>query len=167
MAASKFELDQIRDYRPCWDAAQMQQAREYLDRLSARTGAKQTDQRRHSERRPYTVAVLVTQGRKSRLADGSRFMLHAIARNLSRSGLGLLVPLYFEPEIPNRDAPAIQSMTIFRDASLLEIGLRKACGSMLWLLGTVIRARTLNHDVLDVGVRFNSRISVDEDLDFS
>lgn len=161
------QLNAVRDYRPCWEAAEIAQVLEGLDRLSKRAGGKQSSQRRRCERKAYNAQVLVSQNRKVRLQDGSRAMLHLVARNLSRSGLGLLAPLFFEAEIPSQDAPMLRSVNVFKDGGVLEIGLRKHCGETLWVYGTVIRARTVQHDFLDVGIRFNARINTVEEIDFT
>ena len=155
----------LRNYRACWEIDQISQVVDDLDRLGARASNKTAGQRRRSERKPYSASVLVSQNRKSQLQDGSRALLHLVARNLSRSGLGLLSPLFFEPDVPSQDSPLIRAETIFRDGTVLEIGLRRHCGTLLWIYGTVIRARTVQHDFLDVGVRFNSRMKTLEEID--
>jgi hypothetical protein len=163
---SSVKTIEIRDYRPCWETSEIAQVIEGLERLSKRgANGKQTSQRRRCERKSYNAQVLVSQNRNVRLQDGSRAMLHLVARNLSRSGLGLLSPLFFEPEIAAQDAPMLRSTNIFRDGGVLEVGLRKHCGETLWVYGTVIRARTVQHDFLDVGIRFNARINAVEELD--
>jgi len=159
------QTNEVRDYRPCWELDELAQVVEGLERLSARSSGKQSSQRRRCERKRYNAQVLVSQNRKMRLQDGSRAMLHLIARNLSRSGLGLISPLFFEPETPSQEAPVLRAENIFRDGGVLEIGLRKHCGETLWVYGTVIRARTVQHDFLDVGIRFNARINMVKELE--
>lgn len=158
--ASTFDVDQIRDYRACWDPAEVVQVLDALDRLVERNAM----QHRQAERMNYLTPVLIAQNRKLRLQDGSRAILHVMARNLSRSGMGLLSPLLFEPEPPCREAANLRGINVFRDGAVLEVGLRKACGSTLWLYSTVIRARTVQHDFLDVGLRFNARINALDEL---
>lgn len=162
MAARNLQIEEVRDYRPCWEADEVLQVLEGLDRLSRRSG-NMVKLRRH-ERQPYTAGVLITQKRKGRLQDGARVVLHVLSRNLSRSGLGLLAPLQFEPEIPSPDAPLLRSANVFRDGAILDIGLWRPTGSLMWLYGTVIRARTVQHDFLDVGLRFLGRRNVAQEL---
>jgi len=164
MAARNFELDEVRDYRPCWEPDEVMQVLEGLDRLAKRA-SKHVLQRRRTERKPYTAGVLITQNRRGRMQDGGKALLHVVARNLSRSGVGLLAPLFFEPEIPSPDSPMLRSANVFREGAVLEIGLWKPNATLLWLYGSVIRARTVQHDFLDVGVRFNGRRNVTQELD--
>lgn len=158
------EVEQIRDYHACWDPQEVVQVLDALDRSGHRVNGNHPSQRREYERKQYLTPVLVSQNRKIRLPDGSRAMLHVMGRNLSTTGLGLLSPLLFEPENPCREAPTLKGVNIFRDGATLEIGLRKPCGNTLWLSATVIRSRTVQHDFLDVGLRFNARIDVMNEL---
>jgi hypothetical protein len=122
-------------------------------------------QKRRCERRAYNAIVSILQNRAVRLHDGSRARLPLMARNLSRSGLGLLAPLHFEPAHPKSRLPPLQSRNVFRDGACLEIGLRKGGGAMRWLYGTVTRARVVQHDFLDIGVRFTAKVNVFRELE--
>jgi hypothetical protein len=159
----KLAVEHVRDYRACWDPQEVVQVLDALDRVGNRAGSVAA-QRREFERKPYVTPVVIAQNRKTRLPDGSRAMLHVMGRNLSQSGLGLLSPLLFEAEISCREAPLLRGVNIFADGALLEVGLRKPCGNTLWLSATVIRSRTVQHDFLDVGLRFNARIDVMNEL---
>lgn len=158
----KLDLEHVRDYRACWEPQEVVQVLDALDRVGQRSGNQPVQ--REFERQPYLTPVLIAQNGKIRLPDGSRAMFHVMGRNLSKSGLGLLSPLVFEPEIPCREAPPLRGVNIFRDGGMLEVGLRKPCGSTLWLSATVIRSRTVQHDFLDVGLQFNARIDVISEL---
>jgi hypothetical protein len=160
----KLDVEHVRDYRACWDPQEVVQVLDALDRVGQRATGNQSNQRRQFERQPYLTPVLIAQNRKIRLPDGSRAMFHVMGRNLSQSGLGLLSPLLFEPEIPCREAPTLRGVNIFRDGVLVEVGLRKACGNTLWLSATVVRSRTVQHDFLDVGLHFNARLDVMNEL---
>lgn len=161
---SKLDIEHVRHYRACWDPGEVVQVLDALDRLGSRNKVKQPSDRRETDRKNYLTPVLVAQNGKTRLQDGSRPMLHVLARNLSCTGLGLLSPLFFEPEIVCREAPMLRAANIFREGATIDVGLQKPCGSTLWLNSTVIRSRTVQHDFLDVGLRFNSRIDLVEDL---
>jgi hypothetical protein len=162
--ACKLEVEHVRDYRACWEPQEVVQVLDALDRVIQRSTGNQAGKQREFERQPYLTPVLIAQNNKIRLPDGSRAMFHVMGRNLSTSGLGLLSPLVFEPEIPCREAPTLRGVNIFRDGALLEVGLRKPCGNTLWLSATVIRSRTVQHDFLDVGLQFNARIDVMSEL---
>jgi hypothetical protein len=157
---SRFTLEELREYVASWQPEVVAQVLEGLDRVGKRGQNATVAQKRRNERKSYSAIVAIIQNRAVRLKDGSRAKLPLMARNLSRSGLGLLSPLFFEPAIPGPESPTLQARNVFREGAALEIGLRKSCGSMLWLYGTVIRARIVQHDFLDVGVRFNARINI-------
>jgi len=157
---SRFTLDELREYVAAWQPEVVAQVLDGLDRVGKRGQNASVAQKRRSERKAYSAIVVIIQNRAVRLKDGSRAKLPVMARNLSRSGLGLLAPIFFEPVLPGPESPTLQARNVFREGAALEIGLRKACGSMLWLYGSVMRARIVQHDFLDIGVRFNARINV-------
>jgi hypothetical protein len=156
MASSNFDIEDMVDYRPCWETTEVQQVAQGLSRLSERNG-KAIVQRRRSDRKSYTAPVLIMQHYKGKPPEGPRMVLHLMARNLSRSGIAMLAPLFFEPEIPSKSTPMLRAATVFREGALLEIGLMKQSGSLLWLIGGVVRARAVQHDFLEIGIRFSGR----------
>jgi hypothetical protein len=156
MATSNYEVEEVLDYRPCWETGEVQQITQGLERLNGQKG-KAIVQRRRCERKKYTAPVLITQHRKGKVVEGPRVMLHVVARNLSRSGIGLLAPLFFEPEVAAHGSPMLRAASLFREGAALELGLIKQSGSLLWVIGSVVRARTIQQDFLDIGIRFVSR----------
>ena len=71
--------------------------------------------------------------------------------------------MFFEPEMASPGTPLLRSADIFREGAMLELGLTKDSGHRLWVIGVVIRARIIQHDYLDVGIRFCERcINTDE-----
>jgi hypothetical protein len=82
-------------------------------------------------------------------------------RNLSRSGLGALAPIHFVSEYARKDASALSALELFRDEAVLEVGLKQECGKSLWLVAVVVRARIVQHDFVDVGLKFRGRLNVD------
>jgi hypothetical protein len=162
---SRFALDDFQEYLAAWQPEIVAHVLDGLDRIGKRGQMSAMAQKRRCERRAYNAIVSILQNRAVRLRDGSRARLPLMARNLSRSGLGLLSPLYFEPAQPKSRLPTLQSRNIFREGSCLEIGLRKREGSMIWLYGIVVRARVVQHDFLDLGVRFTAKINVFKELD--
>jgi hypothetical protein len=55
---------------------------------------------------------------------------------------------------------------VFREGSVLDLGLKKPDDQLLWVYGTVQRICTVQHDYLDVGIRFNGRRNLALDFDF-
>lgn len=162
---SRYSIDDFQEYLAVWQPEIVAHVLDGLDRIGRRGQTPGMMQKRRCERRAYNAIVLVLQNRAVRLRDGSRAKLPLMACNLSRSGLGLLAPLYFEPAEPKSRLATLQSRNIFRDGACLEIGLRKKEGNLLWLYGTVMRARVVQHDFLDIGVRFSAKINVLKELD--
>jgi len=162
---SRLALDDFQEYLAAWQPEIVAHVLDGLDRIGKRGQMSAMAQKRRCERRAYNALVSILQNRAVRLRDGSRAKLPLMARNLSRSGLGLLAPLFFEPAHPKSRLPTLQSRNIFRDGSCLEIGLRRGDSSMIWLYGTVVRARVVQHDFLDLGVRFTAKINVFKELD--
>lgn len=156
MAGRDVAADEVRAFRACWEAEEVQQILESLARLSKRTSKHVLAQRRH-ERKPYTGPVIIAQKRKGRLLESGRIMLPVVGRDLSRSGIGLVSPLFFEPENADIHASMLRAVNIFKVGAVLDIGLQKEDGELLWLYGTVVRVCTVQHDFLDVGVQFNGR----------
>ena len=159
-------VDTVREYRPCWAPQEVHQALEGLERLNHGSPPGSRD-RRGQARTPYASTVLVTQSRHVRQPDGSRILLKLISRNLSPSGIGLLAPIWFEPEPPDDKGPRIHSKSIFYEGAPLQVGLKKLGGATLWLYATVVRDRVVQHDFLDLGLRFNARINVVEALEIT
>src|SRR5688500_4873719 len=117
---SRFTLDEFREYLAAWQPEVVAHVLEGLDRVGKRSQGSML-QKRRSVRRNYNAIVSIIQSRAIRLRDGARAKLPLMARNLSRSGLGLLAPLYFEPAVPGRPSPTLQSRSVFREGSCLEI----------------------------------------------
>jgi hypothetical protein len=156
--------DEFQEYLAAWQPEIVAHVLDGLDRISKRGQASALVQKRRCERRAYSAIVSIMQNRAVRLRDGSRAKLPLMARNLSRSGLGLLAPLHFEPAASKSRLPPLQSRNIFREGTCLEIGLQKGDGVMLWVYGTVMRARVVQHDFLDLGVRFTAKVDVFKEL---
>jgi hypothetical protein len=72
--------------------------------------------------------------------------------------------MYFMDEQTPHEIPTLRALDIFRDGAMLQVGLNKDCGESLWLVASVVRARIVQHDFLDVGLEFKSRINVPEVL---
>ena len=69
--------------------------------------------------------------------------------------------MHFVSEYATKDMSALPALELFRDEALLEVGLKQECGKSLWLVAAVVRARIVQHDFLDVGLKFRGRLNVD------
>jgi len=155
--------EEVLSYQACWESGQIDEVLATLTRLEQKLPQHVLD-RRGNDRKDYTAPILIALNRKGQAR--TRAILPVIARDLSRSGLGLLSPLFFEPEMAQRGATLIRGINVFKEGAILDIGLRKASGDLLWLFGTVMRVCTVQHDFLDVGMRFNGRRNLELDFDF-
>jgi hypothetical protein len=156
--------EEVLSYQACWENAEIEQVLANLNRLESKVPKRVLEQR-GNDRKPYATPILVAQTRKAQQKT-PRAILPVVARDLSRSGLGLLSPLFFEPEHPHGIATLIRGMNVFREGAVLDIGLRKESGDLLWLFGTVMRVCTVQHDFLDVGIRFNGKRNLELEFDF-
>ena len=163
MSASNLLLDASVRFRSCWDEAEIEHVLGTLGRLEQRLSSGVKRQRR-DERKPYVAPVLVAFNRKG--MHSSRALLTVVARDLSRSGIGLLSPLLFEPEGADAMAAAIRADSVFREGAVLDLALKKPNDELLWVYGTVQRICTVQHDYLDIGIRFNGRRNLALDFDF-
>jgi hypothetical protein len=164
MIAAASPLESFHRYQAVWDPEELKQVLRDLERMSERSGVKQFEGSRRYERKPCSGVVVVRPHRDTRLRCGSRASLEIVARNLSQSGIGVLAPMQFESAEISKE-PILRALDVFRDGALLEIGLKRSCGKSLWLSATVVRARIVQHDFLDIGLKFNSRLNVPEALE--
>lgn len=157
-------VDDALHYRSCWEEAEIEQVLATLSRLEQRLGGNLLDQRRH-QRKTYIAPVLVALPRKGR-TSGSRALLTVVARDLSRSGMAVLAPLFFEPVNADRATTMLRASNVFREGAVLDLGLKKPNDELLWVYGTVLRVCTVQHDFLDIGIHFNGRRNLALDFDF-
>jgi hypothetical protein len=144
-------------YAPCWRLEQVEAA---MRDLAARreTPSQRGTERRQAPRRDYAGPVLVE------LVPGAddeplRRRFQVFAHNLSRSGIGLLLPLTFAPQEWSHFTPLVQTESILLAGSKLKVGLLKEGVRMLWIEGTLVRTRRLPFDLIEAGVRFGGRRS--------
>lgn len=164
MPARDLVLDDALHYRSCWEESEIEQVLATLGRLDQRQDSKTLQQRR-DERKPYVAPVLIAVQRQGK-RSGARTLLTVVARDLSRSGMGILSPLFFEPEILDHTTPMLRAHSVFREGVVLDLGLKTPSNEFLWLYGTVLRICTVQHDFLDIGIRFNGRRNLALDFDF-
>ena len=157
-------IEEVLSYQACWEQDEIEQVLATLNRLESKVPQRLLEQR-GNERKSYATPILVAQTRKSR-QKSPRAILPVVGRDLSRSGLGLLSPLFFEPEHSHRGATLVRAMNVFQEGAVIDIGLRKPNDELLWLFGTVMRVCTVQHDFLDVGIRFNGRRNLALHFDF-
>jgi hypothetical protein len=163
MATRDLVLDDGLHYHSCWEEAEIEHVLATLSRLEQGISGSTLQQRR-DQRKMYVAPVLVAIHRKGKRT--SRALLTVVARDLSRSGIGLLAPLFFEPPGGDPTETMLRADQVFREGSVLDLGLKKPDDQLLWVYGTVQRICTVQHDYLDVGIRFNGRRNLALDFDF-
>jgi hypothetical protein len=161
--AGRTTTEEVLAYRACWADEEVEQVRDTLLRLEQRIPSYLLEQRRQ-QRISYPATVLVAHIRRGR--NKTRAIFPAAGRDLSRSGVGLLSPLFFEPVKADGTATLVRAANIFQEGAVLDMGLRKPSGDLLWVFGTVMRVCTVQHDFLEVGIRFNGRHDVALEFDF-
>ena len=163
MATRDLVLDDGLHYHSCWEEAEIEHVLATLGKLEQGISGKLLQQRR-DQRKLYIAPVLVAIHRKGKRT--SRALLTVVARDLSRSGIGLLAPLFFEPPGDDQTATMLRADHVFREGSVLDLGLKRPDDALLWVYGTVQRICTVQHDYLDIGIRFNGRRNLALDFDF-
>jgi len=156
------ETDDVIPYSAVWDQDELRQVLRELDRMNERSGFKQFAGLRRHERHPYYAMVTLRRATVPRSERDPAIVTLVAGRNLSRSGLGALAPMFFISEYSGQSLPALD---LFEDGALLELGLKQNCGKSLWLTAAVVRARIVQHDFLDVGLKFRARLNVSEVLE--
>jgi hypothetical protein len=90
-----------------------------------------------------------------------RQVFHVPTRNVSKAGLGFVVPPVFMPRLLSDESPLVRSEALFRVGANVKVRLAPSSGSMPTLRGVVIRLRPVHFGFFDVGVRFLGRCSED------
>ena len=144
-------------YVPDCDPAQCQEVFDSLSRWSGRCEKHESNKRRH-ERKTYrtTVYVIAPLQKKITIAPNqpARPILQVPTRNLSQSGVALIVPPKFAPRSPLDDRPVLPSTAIFIPNVTLEIAVLAKGKMLIWLVGRIRRVRVMQPGFLDVGVQF-------------
>jgi hypothetical protein len=144
-------------YIPDCDPAQFKEVYDSLTRWSRRSEGHVSNKRRH-DRKAYRTVVYVIAPLQKRLTvernQPARPILQVPTRNLSQSGVALIVPPRFGPRSPDDDRPTISASSVFVAGATLEIAVIAKNKTLIWLVGRVRRARSMQHGFLDVGVQF-------------
>ena len=144
-------------YVPDCDPAQFKEVFEALTRWSRRCEQHVTNKRIH-DRKMYKTLVYVIAPLQKRVTieknHPARPILQVPTRNVSQSGVALVVPPRFGPRSPLDDRPIILAPSIFIPNSTLELAVLVKQKTLLWLVGRIRRVRMMQHGFLDVGVQF-------------
>ena len=144
-------------YIPDCDPAQCQEVYDSLSRWSGRCEKHVSNKRRHV-RKAYRTMVYVIAPLQKRVTveknQPARPILQVPTRNLSQSGVALVVPPRFAPRSPLDDRPLLPATAIFVPNVTLEIAVLAKGKTLIWLVGRVRRVRVMQHGFLDVGVQF-------------
>jgi hypothetical protein len=144
-------------YVPDCDPAQFKEVFEGLTRWSRRCERHVTNKRVH-DRKIYRTVVYVIAPLQKRVTveknQPARPILQVPTRNLSQSGVALVVPPRFCPRSPLDERPIISAASIFAPNATLELAVLAKQKTLLWLVGRIKRCRVMQHGFLDVGVQF-------------
>jgi hypothetical protein len=143
-------------YEPDCSPEQVEQVVSALDRWSKRT-AKHVTHQRVSDRHAYRTTVIVEPCDSIASESELRQLFHVPTRNVSKTGLGILVPPIFLPKLLSDATPLIRSESAFRVGMKIKVTLGPPTGMMPTLCAEIVRVRPVHLGFLEVGVRFLDR----------
>lgn len=147
------------DYGPDCTTEQIQEVLASLERWSARTKEHVTYSRK-SERHDFQKDLLVEislAGEKTKKATRQWFKVKS--RNLSRSGVGIVLPPMFIPRLFGDDTPFVRGDEAFRVGVELIVKLVPPDGPIILIRSVVKRVRTIHLGFLEAGLRFLERMT--------
>lgn len=115
-------------------------------------------ERRREPRDPYAGQVsvrlalrtaFITSGGPSRTV-----FVEVFGRNLSKSGFGFVAPPVYLPEQGLQPAIALRGDEVFTPGKTLEVAIIRREGSLRWMLGRIVRSRTIEDGFVECGVEF-------------
>jgi hypothetical protein len=142
-------------YEPDCSPDELRQVIGVLERWSRRT-RKHVTHVRASHRHEYRTTVLVETSEIT--ADGpARRLFHVPARNVSKTGLGIIAPPVFVPKLLSDTTPLLRADTVFRLGAKVKLVLGSQLPNAPVVIAEVIRVRLIHHGFFDIGVRFLAR----------
>jgi hypothetical protein len=128
-----------------------------LDRWSGRTSEHVTHLRSGDRHEYRTTVTIETSSALSAGNEPPRLVFHVPSRNVSKAGLGMVVPPVFIPRLLSDETPLLRAETVFRVGTRIKITLGRGESSLPVVNGEVIRLRPIHFGFFDVGVRFVAR----------
>ena len=143
-------------YEPDCAPEQIEHVLAALDRWSRRTGKHVTHQRA-SDRHAYRTTVIVEPSESATPNSTLRQFFHVPTRNVSKTGLGFVVPPLFIPKMLSDTTPLVRGESAFRVGMKIKVTLGPPTGLMPTICGEIVRVRPVHLGFLEVGVRFLDR----------
>lgn len=144
------------EYDPDCTPEQVDQVLMALERWSVRT-AGHVNHQRGAPRRELR-AVIIVEGSQPVPENGCvRQIFHVPTRNISRSGLGLIVPPVFVPRMLSDTTPLVRSEVAFRVGQEIKVKFGPAGAVLPALRGVIVRMRAVHLGFWELGVRLVAR----------
>jgi hypothetical protein len=149
------------EYDPDCTPEQLEQVLWALERWSMRT-AGHVNHHRASPRRDLRTVVIVEGGQPTPENGCLRQIFHVPTRNLSRGGLGLIVPPVFVPRMLSDATPLARSEQVFRVGQQIKVCFGPQGTKLPALRGEIVRMRVVHLGFWELGVRFVAREDADQ-----
>jgi hypothetical protein len=143
-------------YDPDCSPEQIEQVLSSLDRWSGRT-AKHVTHQRASDRHNYRTTVIVEPSDPQSPESAPRRLFHVPTRNVSKTGLGFIVPPVYLPRLLSDATPLVHAEAVFRVGSKIKVTLGPPTGTMPQLWAEIVRLRPVHLGFFEIGVRFLDR----------
>src|SRR5438552_2630002 len=130
-------------YEPDCSAEQIEQVLSALDRWSRRT-AKHVTHQRASDRHTYRTTVIVEPNDSVLPNPALRQLFHVPTRNVSKTGLGFIVPPVFMPKLLSDATPLVRAESVFRVGMKIKVTLGPPTGMMPTLCAEIVRIRPVH-----------------------
>jgi PilZ domain-containing protein len=143
-------------YAPDCSPEQIEEVLSSLDRWSERT-AKHVVHRRRAKRHQYhtNVTVELYDGQDADATPRQTFTV--TTRNLSKTGLGLVIPPVLVPRLLSDATPLVRSEAVFQVGMKIRVTLGPPTGIMPTLWAEIVRVRPVHFGFFEIGVRFLDR----------
>jgi hypothetical protein len=141
-------------YVPECSAATIDQVVEILERWRKRS-ENHFSNRRRDHRFPYISNVMVIV--ELSLVAGepqAPILFSARARNLSISGISLLVAPVYVPEQTSDNTPLVHVERLVPEGRAITVGLPRQNDQYLWMRGSVLRSRVVHFGFRECGISF-------------
>jgi hypothetical protein len=143
-------------YQPDCSPEQIEQVLSSLDRWSSRTGKHVTHQRA-ADRHNYRTTVIVEPNDPQLPDSAPRRLFHVPTRNVSKTGLGFVIPPMFLPRLLSDATPLVHAEAAFRVGMKIKVTLGPPTGNMPQLWGEIVRMRQVHLGFFEIGVQFVDR----------
>lgn len=144
------------EYDPDCTPQQLEQVLLALDRWSVRT-AGHVNHQRGAPRRDLRTVIIVEGSQPTPENGCLRQIFHIPTRNISRSGLGLIVPPVFVPRMLSDATPLVRSEAAFRVGQQIKVQFGPEGTTLPALRGVIVRMRAVHLGFWELGVQLVAR----------